>query len=266
MMLRALLLLFATLTAALGMESPRRIASYSPGATQTLLDLGLGGRIAAATRWCPLPKEHPARRTCDAFNPDLETLLQEKPDLVILPRLANPLWAERCLRAGLRVIVLQAEGADSAQQDIENIAAAVGEAAAARKLLQSVRAPGSTPKTLLIVWDGMMAGPDAYTQWALKRAGFASPLRKGTWIKFDWETLVQTQPDAILWIESSPTDGPIAPSEKHRKELSEVIAVKELNAIKTGKVYMVPSGGDWLPGTGLIRAAGKLREIRKDVP
>ena len=62
-----------------------RIASYSPGATQTLLDLGCSAEIVMATRWCPLPKEHPAVRDADVFLPDLEKLLTTKPDLVIIP-------------------------------------------------------------------------------------------------------------------------------------------------------------------------------------
>ena len=100
-MRRLWFLLCGFAAAVCGAEPPQRIASYSPGATQTLVDLGCGPRLVAVTRWCPLPPTHPAVRTCDAFNPDLETLLQAKPDLVVLPRLANPLWAERCAKADI---------------------------------------------------------------------------------------------------------------------------------------------------------------------
>ena len=72
-------LCFGLCATLLGAEGPQRIASYSPGATQTLLDLGCRERIVAATRWCPLPPSHAAARTCDAFNPDLETLRLAKP-------------------------------------------------------------------------------------------------------------------------------------------------------------------------------------------
>jgi len=80
-------------TAWLATAAPERIASYSPGATRTLVDFGAADKIVAATRWCPLPAAHPAVRDCDVFNPDLERLLRAKPDLVILPRTSNPLWA-----------------------------------------------------------------------------------------------------------------------------------------------------------------------------
>jgi len=95
-----------------------RIASYSPGATQTLIDLGCSAEIVMTTRWCPLPKDHPAARDADVFMPDLERLLRTKPDLVILPRMANPLWAEKCAKAGLRTLVLNPESRDAVSKDI----------------------------------------------------------------------------------------------------------------------------------------------------
>ena len=255
---------FSYCAAVSGAEPPQRIASYSPGATQTLWDLGCGSQIVATTRWCPLPKTHPAVRTCDAFNPDLETLLQAKPDLVILPRLANPLWAERCTRAGLKVIILQTEGTDSVTHDLELLGAATQQQAAAKALRAQLDRPAvSTPRTLLIIWDGMMAGPDAYTTPVLKQAGFKSPLKAGTWVKLDWEILVQTNPDVILWIDSKPENTPITPSKVRQKELSEIIVVKELKSVKTSKIYATTSGSHWLPGTGLILAAEKLTELGK---
>jgi ABC-type Fe3+-hydroxamate transport system substrate-binding protein len=253
-------------TAVSGAEATQRIASYSPGATQTLLDLGCSAQIVAVTRWCPLPPTHPAARTCDAFNPDLETLLQAKPDLVILPRLANPLWAERCTRAGLKVVVLSAEGPDSVTRDL----ALIGDATQREKSAETLRgklqlAAPAVPKTLLVIWDGMMAGPDAYTTVALKQAGFKSPLPAGTWVKLDWETLVKANPDAILWVESTPENRPIVPSQRRRNELSEIVAVKELKSVKASQVYETNSGSDWLPGSGLILTAIKLSELNNNL-
>ncbi len=111
-----------------------RIASYSPGATQTLIDLGCSPEIVMATRWCPLPKEHLAARDADVFLPDLERLLKTKPDLVILPRMANPLWAEKCAKAGLRTLVLNPESRDSVSKDILLIGEATGRTDAAKKI------------------------------------------------------------------------------------------------------------------------------------
>lgn len=256
---------FALLAVALlAHAAPERIASYSPGATRTLGEFDATPQVVAATRWCPLPTGHPATRDCDVFNPDLERLLRAKPDLVILPRTSNPLWAERCRGAGLKVLVLAPESATSALADIRLIGTALGRAPKAiRRLTQPLEdIPAMAPRKLLVVWDGMMAGPDSYLALPLRAAGLKSALRQGGWVKLDWETLAQAQPDAVLWVDSTPIDGAISPSEKRWCEMSQVSAVKELMCIKERLVFTTSSGAHWLPGAGLIQLQPKLLELR----
>jgi len=256
---------FALLAVALlARAAPERIASYSPGATRTLGEFAATAQVVAATRWCPLPAGHPAARDCDVFNPDLERLLRAKPDLVILPRTSNPLWAERCRGAGLKVLVLAPESASSAVEDIRLIGESIGRAPEAiQSLTRPLEGiPAMTTRKLLVVWDGMMAGPDSYLALPLRASGFKSPLRQGAWVKLDWETLAQAQPDAVLWVDSSPIDGEISLSDKRLDEMSQTHAVKELRCIKDRLVFTTPSGGQWLPGAGLIRLQPKLIELR----
>ncbi len=251
--------------ALLANAAPERIASYGPGATRTLVDFGAGPRIVAATRWCPLPATHPASRDCDVFNPDLERLLRAKPDLVVLPRTSNPLWAERCRGAGLKVLVLAPESATSALADIRLIGEALGQSpdAIARLLRPLEGIPAQQPRKLLIVWDGMMAGPDSYLGVVMRSAGFKSALPKGSWFKLDWETVALANPDLILWVDSLPEDGPINLSEKRRVEISQVTVVKELRFFKSGLIFETSSGSQWLPGTGLLQVTPKLAELRE---
>ncbi len=252
-------------TALLAGAAPQRIASYSPGATRTLVDFGAAAQIVAATRWCPLPASHPASRDCDVFNPDLERLLRAKPDLVVLPRTSNPLWAERCRGAGLKVLVLAPETATSVLLDIRLIGEALGQSAEAiNQLTHPLEGiPAQPPRKLLIVWDGMMAGPDSYLGVVMRRAGFQSTLPKGSWVKLDWESVALANPDLILCVDSLPDDGPIKPSEKRREELSQVTIIKELKSVKSRLVFETSSGSQWLPGTGLLQVAPKLADLRE---
>ena len=256
----------ACLLALLGQAEPVRVASYSPGATQTLLDLGVSSEIVAATRWCPLPGTHPADRRCDAFTPDLETLLLARPTLVVLPRLANPLWAEKCRGAGLNVLMLHPEGPDSVAKDIRLLGSAVGKKDRGEELAKVLEeGEKSPPRQLLIIWDGMMAGPDSYLAGPLKKAGFTSALKRGSWVKIDWETIAQSSPDAVLWIENSPENSPISPAAKRAKEMSEVFAVKELKCVNKSRIYQSAGGSDWLPGPGLINKLPALSALRSDL-
>lgn len=241
----------------------RRIASYSPGATQTLLDLGCSAEIVMATRWCPLPQGHPAGRSADVFQPDLERLLLAKPDLVILPRTANPLWAEKCAGAGLRTLVLRRESADAVSEDVRRIGEATGRNDQARRVADTLtlRREGEL-RPILVVWDGVMAGPESYLAGPLAAAGFRSALSQGTWLKFDWELLASSRPDAVLWIQNAPTDGPITSYAEKTKEMLRLPTIQGLPCVANQRIYQTNNHGNYLPGSGLTKAIADLRELR----
>lgn len=243
-----------------------RIASYSPGATQTLIDLGGSAEIVMATRWCPLPKEHPAARDADVFLPDLERLLGTKPDFVILPRMANPLWAEKCAKAGLRTLVLNPESRDSVRKDILRLGEATGRVEAAKKIVAPLaNRPATTTRKIIVIWDGVMAGPDSYLAEPLAAAGLNSALTRGAWIKFDWELLVAAKPDAVLWIQNSGADSLITTSPEKAVEMGRIPGVRDLVCLKNKRVYQTNSGSNWLPGSGLTKVLGELIGIRNAI-
>lgn len=258
--MRTLFLWFATCLT-LGAGEPR-IASFSPGATQTLLDLGCADEIVMATRWCPLPKNHPAARDADVFLPDLERLLKTRPDLVILPRMANPLWAEKCAKAGLRTVVLTPEARDSVVKDFRLLGAATGRTDAAASLeLELTKRPARKTKTILVVWGGVMAGPESYLAEALATGGFKSALHQGTWVKFDWELLAATKPDAVLWIQEAAADSPIEVDLSKAAEMARLPAIKALPCVSNQRIYSTNSGSKWLPGSGLLKMSRDLASI-----
>ncbi len=262
--MRALLFWFATcLTLS---AAGRRIASYSPGATQTLLDLGCAEEIVMATRWCPLPKDHPAARDADVFLPDLERLLKTKPDLVILPRMANPLWAEKCAKAGLRTLVLHAESRDSVRKDITLLGEATGRGQAAKEIVIRMAAGSSAPqKKIIIIWDGVMAGPESYLAEPLAHAAFRSGLSQGTWVKFDWELIAAADPAAVLWIQNSKTDGGIEAHPEKIAEMRRLSSIRDLRCVEKGHIYQVKSGSNWLPGSGLQKILPDLGKLRSEL-
>ncbi len=262
--MRPLLLWIATcLTLSAG---GHRIASYSPGATQTLIDLGCSAEIVMATRWCPLPKDHSAARTADVFLPDLERLLATKPDLVILPRMANPLWAEKCAKAGLRTLILNPESRDSISKDILLLGEATDRADAAKKIAAPLtNRPARTARKIIVIWDGVMAGPDSYLAEPLAAAGLNSALTRGAWIKFDWELLVAAKPDAVLWIQNSGADSLITTSPEKALEMARIPGVRDLACLKNKHIYQVNSGSNWLAGSGLTKSLDEMVRLRNAI-
>ena len=248
-----------------GAEPAQRIASFSPAATRILVDLGTSDRIVAATRWCELPAGHGAARICDAFEPELESLRASGAKLVVIPRLADPRLAARIESIGLRAVVLSAESTDSPAKDIALLAETTGCTAAGERLLRSREQTRhhNTAKRVLIIWDGSCAGPGSYLAWVIQAAGGEVALGDGAWPQWDIELGARARPDLVLVLrQEGPAEAAIDNGTLDRWRGTP--GLRTTPAAQTGCIYHVKSGSDWLPASGLPRAAESLaRLIRK---
>lgn len=70
---------------------PQRVVSLVPSVTESLFDLDLGDRLIAITDYCVRPAEKVAalRKIGGTKNPDVETIIALRPDLVIMNREEN---------------------------------------------------------------------------------------------------------------------------------------------------------------------------------
>ncbi|MFZ9201486.1 MAG: ABC transporter substrate-binding protein [Opitutales bacterium] len=243
-------------------DAAERIASFSPAATRILVDLGVGDGIVAATRWCELPASHAARRSCDAFEPDMEALRASGASVAVLPRLSNPMLAERVRSIGLRVVVLTPESPESPAADIATLARLTGRIQAAESLLrartQAQRSRGN--KRVLVIWDGVCAGPDSYLSWAIRAAGGEPAPMSGAWPQWDIEEMARASPDLVLLLKS---DGPPQPTEDSQ-ELdfwTRTAGLRNTPAAKNMRVFKVKAGSDWLPASGQPAAAETLARL-----
>ncbi len=65
-------------------DSPSRIVSFSPAATETLFEIGLGDRVAGVSAFCARPPEARKKRRVGSYNTVSEDLLKElRPDLIL---------------------------------------------------------------------------------------------------------------------------------------------------------------------------------------
>ncbi|MDG7008441.1 MAG: ABC transporter substrate-binding protein [Nitrososphaerota archaeon] len=65
-------------------DSPQRIVSFSPAATETLFLLGLGEKVAAVSAFCARPEAARAKRRIGSYNSVRDDALAElRPDLVL---------------------------------------------------------------------------------------------------------------------------------------------------------------------------------------
>jgi ABC-type Fe3+-hydroxamate transport system substrate-binding protein len=159
--------------------------------------------------------------------PTLKNFYKRNPTLIILPRLANPLWTSRCQQAGLKVLVLSPESKNSVLEDIRLISAAVHQEDLGNNLIAKFSKPQTAAsQKVLIIWDGMMAGKNSYLAGPLEKVGCEFPFAESTWIKYDSELIAQFNPDLILWINSNPSDGPITFADESIKEFEKLTRLK----------------------------------------
>ncbi|MBX3061948.1 MAG: ABC transporter substrate-binding protein [Anaerolineae bacterium] len=98
---------------------PQRVISLVPSVTESLFDLNLGNRLIAITDYCNRPEEGVAKlpRIGGTKNPDLQRIIDLKPDLVILNDEENRREdAEKLQAAGVPIWVT---GPRTVQQAIE---------------------------------------------------------------------------------------------------------------------------------------------------
>ena len=232
-------------------EPAQRIASFSPAATRILVDLGCTKQVVSATRWCELPVGHSATRTCDAFEPDLEALLKSGATLAILPRLANPLLANRIRSAGIHTIVLSEESPESPANDIRILGETTRRLSESKKLLaeRTVFKKAPSGKRVLVIWDGVCAGPLSYLSWAIRTAGAEPAPIQGAWPTWDIEEVVRSKPDTVIFLQ---TNGP-AKAELDKINLEKwrnLPGLKSTPAAQTGSIFHLKPNTDWLPASG----------------
>lgn len=65
-------------------ETPRRIVSFSPAATETLFMLGLGEKVVGVSAFCARPPEAKAKRHLGSYNTVRDEVLESlRPDLIL---------------------------------------------------------------------------------------------------------------------------------------------------------------------------------------
>jgi len=273
-MRRILLFVFAAVLAA----EPRRIVSSAPSVTEMLFALGLGDRVVGVSTYCHYPPEVKKIAKIGTYlKPNLETILQLKPDLVIMQQTAVH---SRQQFGSLRLNVLEVrhDTVGGIFESIEQIGAAAGVAEAARALNGSIRSQlrdvlqsvsgkkrslvfivGRTPGAL----EGMIAvGKGSYLSEVMKIAGgrniFADSL--AAYPKISHEEILARNPDVVIDM-GEMADTTAVTEEQKRAVVALWRRYPALKAVKEGRVYAVASDIFVVPGPRVVELAREFARI-----
>lgn len=98
---------------------PKKVISLSPAITETLYCLGYGGRLVGVSDYCSVPTEAKKLPCCgNALLPDIEDIIELKPDLIFSSALLSAKDRDLLGEAGIKTVVV--EHAETTQGVIEN--------------------------------------------------------------------------------------------------------------------------------------------------
>jgi iron complex transport system substrate-binding protein len=247
--------------------APRsRIVSLSPATTEILFALGAGDRVVGRTRWDAWPPE--ARLVPDlgdGIRPSIETVIDARPDLVVLYASGENRDASRALRAaGIPVIALRIDLIAHFERATLLLGDQVGAPGRARAVVDSVRTTlervrrvtstrASRPTVFMLSWETplMTIGAGSFLTELVDIAGGRNVFGDlaGPSPQVSFEEVLRRNPDFILGRPG--TVEKLAGSERWRT----------LPAVRDGRVLVMDTVLVGRPGVRLGEAAVSIARL-----
>ncbi|MFQ6069059.1 MAG: ABC transporter substrate-binding protein [Candidatus Aminicenantales bacterium] len=252
---------------------PRRIVSLAPNITEILFALGLEQSIVGVTTYCDYPSQALTKeRIGGLVDPNLEKIKSLEPDLVIGFR-GNPIeLLERLKSLEVPVIALDMEqNIEAVFSLIEKVGDITHRCEEARKITESMkkkyvfiqralRKIEQRPKVFLSLHaTGLWTcGRESFLNNLITRAGGENIARTipRKWLNLNREKLIDESPEIIIIL---------ARSEKQfsqaKEWLSSLPGIREVKAVKEGRIFFVDQNIATRPGPRLIDALQQMAEI-----
>jgi iron complex transport system substrate-binding protein len=234
-------------------KPPQRIVSLAPDLTEIVFELGLADKVVAVSNDSDYPPAAREKNKTGSFwQPDIESIIAVKPDLVIA------LWfeqqksvADSLNRLGIKTLTIQLERIDHLYNAISEIGIATGYQKQAKELCDKIRnqinnirekcSSSSRPKVLWVVQQEPLrvVGRDTFLNEVIEIAGgencIGSTLFK--YPQIDSEQLLINKPEIIIHSTMGTKD--IAAQQKAAEIFWSQKAV--LPAVKNKKIFVVDS-------------------------
>ena len=250
---------------------PQRIVSHVPSITETLFALDLGERVVGVSDYCNYPPEAGLKPSVgNYFNPSIETIIAQDPDLVITDGYSEGLIPQ-LESLGVTCVVIDPEDMDGILKSIELVGKVTGTEGRAREVIKSMRdrilrvttAAEDAPQVRVFytfattnLSNPWTAGPGSFADSLITMAGGENIAAnaQSAWVQFSIEALCHADPEVIL------VDASHGTAVMSEEALRAHPAWRELTAVKQGRVHIID--GDLVNRSG-PRIVQGLEEIAK---
>ena len=238
---------------------PARVVSLAPSLTDTVLALGLGGRLVGVTRYDAAPEVRDLPRVGGFLDPSPEAVVSVRPDLVLWLSDGGA-WpaVRRIAELGVPVLAVPVVGVPDVLRCARLLGAALGDAPAGERLAASLEASvaaaerraGGRPRrrALLVVGRDplVVAGPGSYPDALLRIAGGENVVRGGRpWPVYSLEQAVADDPEVVIDAAVNEPEGGLA-------------RLAAIPAVRAGRVARLPDDRVLRPGPLLPAALAPL--------
>jgi iron complex transport system substrate-binding protein len=266
------------LAGAASAESPSRIVSTSPGITEVLFALGLGGRVVGVSTYCRYPDAVQSLPRVGTFlRPNTELIARLRPDLAIVGRGGSDV-SRQLAAVGVRSLAVEhAQTLDDVYSMIRVLGRAAGVDGRAEALvgeiagrLDRIRADAHTrvPRKVLIVvgrspgslTDLVAVGRGSFLDELTTLAGGLNVLSDPalpSYPHISMETVIRLDPDVIV---DAGDMGDTVGEHVRRQTVTESLWRQQtlLTAARRGAVHAVTSDAFVVPGPRVVEAAETL--------
>lgn len=195
-----------------GAGAPKRIVSLAPSTTEALFAVGAGALVVGRSIYCDWPPEVKRLPAVGGIAPDLEAVVELRPDLVVgLSGVASQRLAEKLAARGIASWFPRTESLAEIDALLAGLGARTGHADQAGRVVadldareQAITAATAAerrPRVLMVVGLGpvVAAGSASFADEMIRRAGATNVLVDGaSWPVLGFERIVELDPDVVV--------------------------------------------------------------------
>jgi iron complex transport system substrate-binding protein len=244
------------------------IVSLAPSITETLFAIRAGNQVVGVTDYCNYPEEATSKsRVGGITNPNIETIVSLRPDLIILSMEGNVREDfDKLLSFGIPVFVTNPRTLQGIHKSIEDLGILTGKTEEAAQLVHSMQAreesviravPQRKKKTLLIVslQPLIVVGGGTYLSELIRLAGGMNLAisASSTYPMYSRETVVAEDPDVLIIMSDILTDQSML--------LTLFPEWEVLTAVQSNQIYGVDADIVTRPGPRAVDGLESLYQI-----
>lgn len=250
-------------------KAPTRIVSLAPSVTEMLFAIGAGDHLVGVTDFCDYPPEALKKPKVGYSNPNLESLMALRPDLVLAPKeFLKPDVILKLDQLKIPVFVLAATTVEDILRHLQTLGRMLDRSVAANDVAMTLRQQiaaikariqGVPPVRVLYVLNSqplITVGPGSFIDQLIGMAGGANVAAQSStpYPRLSMEIVLQQDPEVLVF--------PIGKAEGVSE--SEQQAWRQwptMTAVKQGRLHQIPADLLNRPGPRIVQALGLLTDI-----